>query len=97
MTLSDMKPGMFVYAVGKGPTPSGRPINQLKVWPVEIVRIDEAKRSVWAIWNQRSAREFTEVTWSRWLLDQPSIVRDAKGGQRVVLAPKKAAKIAAAA
>lgn len=98
LKLSDLKIGLTVFATGKGPTPSGKPINHIKIWPVEITRIDEAKRLVWAVWNHPRPREYTEVCWSRWYLEMPTIVTDDKGRQRIVIAKRKAApRVAAAA
>lgn len=78
MVLKKLKPGMTVYDVRKM---SGLETfhGKWKSYTVSIIEINEENNMVLASWNSNKAKWYIERTWSKWRMNLPKEVGNAKG------------------
>ena len=96
MKFEKLKPGMFVYDVGRQRL-GNTTLSTVAVWGVEIIGVDTEKRTVDARWNYNLIRTYSEREYKKWRAAKPMLVPVGNfGGKRLATKDEvKAAKRAA--
>ena len=73
MKFEKIKPGMFVYDVGRQKL-GNTTLSTVVVWGVNIVSVDAEKRTVDAEWNHNLIRTYNERVYKKWRAAKPMLV-----------------------
>ena len=73
MKFEKIKPGMFVYDVGRQKL-GNTTLSTVVVWGVNIVSVDDEKRTVEASWNHNLIRTYSEREYKKWRAEKPMLV-----------------------
>lgn len=82
MKFEDIQPGMCVYDMARQKM-GNTTINTIAVWPVYIIDVDAARRTVEACWNGNARRTYTERAWRKWKREKPTLITTAFGSKRL--------------
>lgn len=81
MKIEDLKPGMTVYDVGTYGM-GNTVLRSVGVWPVRIIEVDMATRSVLASWNMNEPKRYKREI-RRWRLKEPVLITNCMGQSRL--------------